>query len=365
MASQQQQQQQQHRRQLGGSYRDRLSYICKETKSYFGEIVEKLPQIKDYVRDTTFYTHSIPLPPISDGDKFVTRYRVIPGDTIDTALQLIENEKCKPLVLNMASAFRPGGGWENGAMAQEECLFYRSTYDLSLSDPLNFDPERNWHYPIPFTGAIYSPNVYVFRGNPKLGFPVWDYKDCVFLDFIAVPAIRNPYVSEQNRLSYQDVSLTKKKIRTCLRVAHQNGHDTLLLGALGCGAYHNPPEHIAELFCQVLTEEEFHGRFKDVIFAILDGKNEQNYIIFKQAIEKLNDGKKLESYKGDTRRHTTTRQKQSDRQTYRQAHHSDRMEQQGYERTQEGTTQEATQGTTHSDNNEEISAVRIERRCSI
>ena len=286
-----QQQQEQQRRNLGNSFRDRLKDVCRETKSYFQEIIDYVPEVADNVKRTVLYTHTIPSPPVPISEQYDTQFKVIYGDTIDIAIQLLEDENMKPLVLNMASPFKPGGGWENGSMAQEESLFYRSTYDVSLSDPFNLDPDRKWHYPIPFTGAIYSPNVFVFRGNLRTGFPVWHYKNCVFLDFIAVAAIKNPFVGPNGRLSYQDSSFTKKKIRTMLRVAYDNGHNDILLGAFGCGAFHNPPVHIADLFCQVFREKEFVGRFKRIYFAILDGKNENNYNIFKEHIEKLNDEK--------------------------------------------------------------------------
>lgn len=41
--------------------------------------------------------------------------------------------KPRILVLNLASDYVPGGGWRKGSLAQEESLFYRSTYDLSLN----------------------------------------------------------------------------------------------------------------------------------------------------------------------------------------------------------------------------------------
>ena len=47
--------------------------------------------------------------------------------------------------------------------------------------------------------------------------------------------------------------------------------EVLILSALGCGAFGNPPEHMAFIFQEVL--EEFAGAFKKIYFAIKGGRN--------------------------------------------------------------------------------------------
>ena len=51
----------------------------------------------------------------------------------------------------------------------------------------------------------------------------------------------------------------------------KHGHDSLVLSAFGCGAFQNPPDHIARLFKEVI--EDYKGHFKMVAFAILDDHN--------------------------------------------------------------------------------------------
>jgi len=55
-------------------------------------------------------------------------------------------------------------------------------------------------------------------------------------------------------------------------IALIHNHDCIVLSALGCGAYKNPPAHIAQLFYEVL-EESYRGKFRIIIFAIIDDKN--------------------------------------------------------------------------------------------
>jgi hypothetical protein len=61
--------------------------------------------------------------------------------------------------IDMANQSTPGGGWEGGAGAQEENLFRRTLYSISL---------RGDGYPLTDQGAAYSPNVIVFRSNEAL-----------------------------------------------------------------------------------------------------------------------------------------------------------------------------------------------------
>lgn len=63
------------------------------------------------------------------------------------------------------------------------------------------------------------------------------------------------------------------KVRTILRAAYENGQTHLALGALGCGAFHNPPKQIAHIFKMVLEELEFRGIFHYVYFAIINDHN--------------------------------------------------------------------------------------------
>ena len=69
----------------------------------------------------------------------------------------------------------------------------------------------------------------------------------------------------------RDVEITLEKMRTIFRIGMVKGHDSLVLSAFGCGAFANPPAHIAQLFHQVSEEDEFKNVFRMIDFAILDG----------------------------------------------------------------------------------------------
>ena len=62
------------------------------------------------------------------------------------------------------------------------------------------------------------------------------------------------------------------KIRTIFRIALENGHDSIVGGAFGCGIFRLHSDEVAGLFRDVLNEPEFKNRFKKIVFAIYEGK---------------------------------------------------------------------------------------------
>ena len=76
--------------------------------------------------------------------------------------------------------------------------------------------------------------------------------------------------------------LMNNKIHTILSIALANGHDSLVLSAFGCGAYGCPPNQVAHMFLEKLLSGDFCGKFKKVVFAIIEDHNSngQNYRAF-------------------------------------------------------------------------------------
>jgi uncharacterized protein (TIGR02452 family) len=52
-----------------------------------------------------------------------------------------------------------------------------------------------------------------------------------------------------------------------------NGHNAIVLSAMGCGAYRNPPSSVAKAFQEVFLEGAFKGRFRHILFAIFGTTN--------------------------------------------------------------------------------------------
>lgn len=238
-------------------------------------------------------------------------------------------------VLNMASDKNPGGGWLSGSSAQEEALCFRSSLAASLHRRL---------YPIHRRAGLYTHDVVIFResmnNGHKLMVPDTPVADLPVVSVLSVAGIRRPELMPAGRLGEQIAAtsvpvdeqapgnhsgsdhvqlgsqddkgkrkgkgssrppgiplvfadpaareLTKDKMRLCLRMAATKGHSMVVLGAIGCGAFRNPPREVAKCWMEVLSEIEFAGGwFREIWFAVYDRKREGNYEIF----EEIFDGK--------------------------------------------------------------------------
>jgi uncharacterized protein (TIGR02452 family) len=84
--------------------------------------------------------------------------------------------------------------------------------------------------------------------------------------------VRRPKLDESGtKYSFaQEKELMKEKLRSVLRIASYCGHKNLVLGAFGLGPiFRNPATEVARMWRKLLfEEEEFHGAFQDVVFAI-------------------------------------------------------------------------------------------------
>ena len=238
-------------------WEDTLQVVGRGNYEVNGTVID--PEFNpDIASESRFYRSE--LPPISASERYEMPIVVHKGDCLAFARQLREADTTDDLcVLNLASYSNPGGAVAMGAGAQEEYLFrctdyYRSLFQYaSRFNPRHYGiPQAKERYPLdPNFGGCYSHGVTVFRDTEANGYA---------------------YLAKPWKVNFVAAAVSRS-IRTILRISYVNGQRRLVLGALGCGAFNNPPEHMARLFKQVLNEPEFKGAFKQVYFAIFDDHN--------------------------------------------------------------------------------------------
>lgn len=189
-----------------------------------------------------------------------------------------------PAALNFANAYSVGGGYLRGARAQEEEL-------CRLAPPL-FSSLKRLRYPIRPEEAHYSHTALCrAAGSYELTAPVR-----VAVISAAMPNLGSPH--ESLRPGTNDWRrATEMRIGAVLNAARREGHTQLVLGAFGCGAFHNPPVDVARAFALQLRSAEFAGAFEAVAFAILDvrERDEGNLAIFERVLfEELCNGQTLQ-----------------------------------------------------------------------
>ncbi|AYV86685.1 MAG: hypothetical protein Sylvanvirus6_26 [Sylvanvirus sp.] len=197
------------------------------------------------------------------------------ADTFQLAAQYVNEYKLNPLVLNMASDFKPGGGVKNGRTAQEEVLFRCSNAHITHEEKL---------YPLTSTDILYSAHVTVLKEK--------DYtllKKPFQVGMVSCAALRRPEVTmNMNSSKYKhvkDMELMRRKIYAMFELAILYKHDALVLGAFGGGVFRNPSFQVAELFQDAI---KIYGRhFKRIGFAVLvvqKPRDQLNLLAFKPLV---------------------------------------------------------------------------------
>lgn len=211
---------------------------------------------------------------------YETRIEVTGEGTADAGQRLVSEGEENTVVLNFASARNVGGGFLNGARAQEEEVCRASAlYRCLETQPTYYDANRSHRDALYTDHIIYSPRVPFFRDKARRF-----VEEPYLLSVITAPA---PNAGAFLRTSpggepeLRDAFV--RRAAMVLAVARDRGHETVVLGAWGCGAFGGDPEVASEAFALAL-QGTFAGAFRRVVFAVLvaRGKDERNYDAFRR-----------------------------------------------------------------------------------
>jgi uncharacterized protein (TIGR02452 family) len=241
-----------------------------------GKVVDISDRVRSAAQDTRSYPPGSPVPESITGTN-PTGIEVLNDTTLAAAQRLIAAGH-QPVALNFASATHPGGGFLNGARAQEEYLTRSSALFACLRDNPMYEYHQSRYDPIYTDYTIYSPGVPVFRSD-----------DGSLLEQPYTVGIITSAAVNASRLDarrHPEVGPAMwARILKVLAIGLLHGHDAIVLGAWGCGAFGNDGREIAGLFKRAL-DENFKGAYKRVLFAIVDWSPEKRFIgPFCQAFE--------------------------------------------------------------------------------
>ena len=185
--------------------------------------------------------------------------------TVDAILRLAGDGVADPGVLNFASAKNPGGGFLNGAMAQEESIAASSgLYHTLIRHPEYYQNNRNCPSMIYTNHAIYSPEVVFFRnGRFEL------LEEPVTASVLTLPAVNMGQVIQKGEDVHTAETAMYERMKLALALFVQMNHRHLILGAYGCGVFRNDPYKIACWWKELLTGY-FADTFDTVVFAVMD-----------------------------------------------------------------------------------------------
>jgi uncharacterized protein (TIGR02452 family) len=205
--------------------------------------------------------------PTHNGASYPETVVQVVNETTLQAAQALVAAGHRPLALNFANGVTPGGGFLNGARAQEEVLCRSTALIATLDGDPMYAAHRQRSRPDSSDWTILSPGVPVFRtdAGQALDRP-WH------VCFITAAAPVATRIGQP-----EAAALLKQRIHRVLAVARAHGYTTLVLGAWGCGAFGNDPQQTAADFRAAL-EHEFAGAFREVVFAITDWSPERRFL---------------------------------------------------------------------------------------
>lgn len=261
---------------------------CKAIQNGYRNSLGETVHIDQDSAKTISYEKLSPLPPPKN--LYPTTFTTLNQDTYNAMIDF-QKQGFHVVGNNLANLYHQGGGVERGAKAQEEDLCRRS----NLKQALDKIP-----YPLPVLGGALSTNISYFRTDEKSGYTFMEHP--VRVDVVSVAAYNLTCQMELSSLGLNSSSIsandlianklymenTKEKIRQMLRSIKD--YDTFVAGAIGCGAFANPPECICRCYEELFSEPEFKGRFKNVVFAtlIVREKDQKNFDCFEEMCKRLN-----------------------------------------------------------------------------
>jgi len=218
------------------------------------------PQLNAAMVNTRHYAADHPHPAGQPGPH-QTRLDVTRESTL-SAHRRLQALGLNVVSLNFANAVVPGGGFLHGARAQEEYLCRSSVLYHTLEGSPMYEHNRAKRTALYSDAMIYSPEVPVFRDDDHKFLP-----SPHLASIITSPAPLATRLTPDERRQLRLVFT--RRIHKVLSLAQSHGHDGLVLGAWGCGAFGNDCVFVANLFRQALVKD-FRGAFKEVTFAIAD-----------------------------------------------------------------------------------------------
>ncbi|MFC9631622.1 TIGR02452 family protein [Streptomyces mirabilis] len=205
-----------------------------------------------------------------------TLFEVTGESSLEAARRLVGKDagrSADPVaVLNFASARNPGGGFLNGAQAQEEALCRASAlYSCLLRAREFYDHHRAHRDPFYTDRVIHSPAVPVFRDDRG---GLLDEPYTVGFLTAAAPNAGVVLHTAPERAPELGPTLAVRAERV-LETAAAHGYRRLVLGAWGCGVFRNDPAQVAGAFHDLLVDGRFEGAFGHVVFGVLDRTRDQ------------------------------------------------------------------------------------------
>lgn len=186
----------------------------------------------------------------------------------------IKSHTCEVYALNFANRFHIGGGYKQGAQAQEEdlCRIIPNLYTTLIT--------HKHLYPLDYIQTIYSPQMTIARKEKNEDYRLHKQYKWFNVNIITcgAPDMNNEHFSSFSQYKFVLYSqilniIMTPYIKNCKEWDIIDKH-ILILGAFGCGAFRNDPEIVSRIFKYIFTRfPRILELYDEIIFPIPDDKN--------------------------------------------------------------------------------------------
>jgi len=188
--------------------------------------------------------------------------------TDECAIHYFKNGLGKNIVvMNFANRIGHGGGYLNGAMAQEE--------ELCRVIPELYSSISQIEYPFKEDSILITPNTKIMSNNTTYALFTDKKYYPVSVVTAAAPNLRHEAYDES-----RIIRTLENMYLSIYRFLPET--DTLILGAWGCGAFGNDPVKMSRIMNQMNLM--YGGGFKHVVFAVPDIGPNKNADIYEKNI---------------------------------------------------------------------------------
>jgi uncharacterized protein (TIGR02452 family) len=210
------------------------------------------------------------LPPGGTRDVQISFSNMTTGDAVKYFASQRGHQVC---ALNFANGSSVGGGYKNGAIAQEEDLcrrcptLYTSLNNAHRDHCYPFGPAtcRSRDRPERYSHVLFTPGVVLARGGQEAGFALWPDAEQVPFSLITAAA---PNVGTAREV--YDLDLMYNTVQSIFVAPKLAAPDTttLILGAWGCGVFGCNPRDMSALFAKAIKERRLGNLYTEIHFAI-------------------------------------------------------------------------------------------------
>lgn len=184
--------------------------------------------------------------------------------------------------LNFANGEHVGGGYKNGAMAQEEDLcrmipsLYSSLFNAKNHGLYPFGPCtcKSVDRPEKYSEVLYTKGLVLARTSESNGYALLPKEQQRTVALVTAAAPNINFAKE-----VYDLRLIHNTIKSIFIAPLLDEPDltTIILGAWGCGAFGGDPIEISELFARALLDDGLGQMYDEIHFAIPAGANHNKF----------------------------------------------------------------------------------------